>query len=280
MQRADAEERGAGLARQRAGAAERGEVADPLVAVRASAHRAAPRRRSAACSAALARWASDGATTSAHSTPSTISRWRPTGRSGRAISRSRIVRPSASAMRPASPGSARNDSAPPSSVKIVASIGPAGSAGSARSGTRRGASRRLTWVIGRRRALVSATSLARLSRTCACVAAGSRNASSSASLVCGRNDGPLDPRRPTSRRRCPPLRRGIRPRAPSGARMRGVGASTSASASVARAGDAHPVGERRRGVDDGIVAGVEDDAPRLVGARVGQAQPKRVAGCD
>ena len=33
MQRADAEKRGAGLARQRAGAAERGEVADPLVAV-------------------------------------------------------------------------------------------------------------------------------------------------------------------------------------------------------------------------------------------------------
>ena len=42
------------------------------------------------------------------------------------------------------------------------------------------------------------------------------------------------------------------------------------------AGDAHAVGERRRGVDDGIVVGVEDDAPRLVRARVGQAQPKGV----
>ena len=36
MQRADAEEGGADLARQRAGAAERGEIADPLVAGRAA----------------------------------------------------------------------------------------------------------------------------------------------------------------------------------------------------------------------------------------------------
>jgi len=180
MQRADAEKRGASLARQRAGAAERvksrfpGRVALQRIELRRDAE-APPERR-------LERWASDGATTSAHSTPSTIRRCgdRQVGQGDqpfedRSPSRARCARFA---------GSARNP-ARRVLVKIVASIGPAVRPVGAQWHEARRVKAADVVVAGARARV--ATSLARLSRTCA----ASRRAGAkppAAQALSGRND--------------------------------------------------------------------------------------------